>query len=71
MYRRLPPDIYTKDNPYGYRYNVNHPYISDLYRRFKQAEGYRWDEPIPDAARLRFEAAISGAIEKALSRAND
>lgn len=53
--------IYAVGNPYGYRYNVNHPYINKLYRRFKM-----WKDiarPCTDAERWEFEAYLDKMIE--------
>lgn len=31
--------IYAGNNPWGYRYNINHPKISELYIRFLRWKG--------------------------------
>ena len=52
--------MYTVGNPYGFRYNVNHPYINNLYRRFK-----RWkdiDRPCTEKERFEFEAYLDKMI---------
>lgn len=51
--------IYCPMNPYGYRYNVNHPKINELYRRYlewKHIDG----RPPTDAERREFERYIDG-----------
>lgn len=64
--------IYTDGNPYGYAININHPIIRPLYLQFKQKNGYRYDEPIPDSERLRFEAEINEKVKKnALNRVTE
>ena len=49
--------IYVVGNPYGFRYNVNHPYINKLYRRYlawKDIAG----RPPRDAERREFESYL-------------
>lgn len=54
--------IYCKPNPYGYKYNINHPKIDELYRRYCSWKGF--DRPMTDAERLDFESYIDGLIKK-------
>ena len=53
--------IYTKDNHYGYRLNINHPLIRPHYERFK----VKCNTPIlSDAQRFEFERLMIAALEK-------
>lgn len=49
--------IYNNNNPYGYRLNVNHPRIRELYDRYK-----KWKDiagrPPTDEERREFERII-------------
>ena len=55
--------IYCKPNPYGYKYNVKHPKINELYHRY-----LKWKDivgrPMTDAERHDFEKYIDGLIKK-------
>lgn len=51
--------IYCPMNPYGYRYNVNHPKINELYRRYLDWKGIV-KRPPTDAERREFERYIDG-----------
>jgi hypothetical protein len=55
--------IFTKDNPYGFLYDINHPVIGELYRRYKARRGLPSDKGISDAERRRFEWYISKLID--------
>ena len=55
--------IYCSANPYGYRYNVNHPKINELYRRYRAWKGIE-KRPLTDAERFDFEKYIDGLIKK-------
>ena len=56
------PTIFTHNNPYGYRLNINHPKIKPFYDRFKKWKGIAL---IPsDAERREFEDYMVGYIEK-------
>lgn len=46
--------IYAAGNPYGFRYNINHPYINKLYRRYKVWKDIK-GRPPRDAERREFE----------------
>lgn len=50
-------NIYTVNNPYGYRLNINHPRIRELYERYK-----RWKDiggrPPTDSERREFEEIV-------------
>lgn len=47
--------IFNEDNDYGYKFNVNHPKINELYRRFKLWKGYSMNFPLTDEQRFEFE----------------
>lgn len=55
--------IYCNTNPWGYRYNVNHPKINELYHRY-----LKWKNiigrPMTDKERFDFESYIDGLIQK-------
>lgn len=62
MARITPCDsIYAKDNPYGYKINVNHPKILPLYQRYKAKIG---EVILSDSQRRRFELLIFELIER-------
>ena len=62
MARTEPNDsIWAKDNPYGYKINVNHPKILPLYQRFKDKVGERI---LSDQQRRHFELIIFELIER-------
>lgn len=52
--------IYTQGSPlsFGYKYNVNHPLINDLYRRYKKWKGIPESSPMSNAQRADFESYI-------------
>ena len=47
--------LYCKPNPYGYKLNVNHPYIYELYERYRAWKGIARNFPISDMQRIEFE----------------
>ena len=53
--------IYTKPNPYGYRFNVNHPRILPLYEKYKDKAGERI---LSDKQRLHFESLVERTIKQ-------
>ena len=50
--------IYLKNNRYGYRLNLNHPKINELYRRYKEWKGLPVTMPLTDAERRDFEEYV-------------
>ena len=54
--------IYTASNPWGYRYNVNHPVINELYLRFKKWKGLPLSSPLSNEMRAEFEKYVDGAF---------
>lgn len=66
MSRIAPCDsIFARDNPYGYKINVNHPQIRPLYERYKEKVGERI---LSDRQRRHFELMIFELIERRKQR---
>ena len=61
---QAPEDIYTKNNVYGYKLNINHPYIRKLYTRYKQWKNIAYNVPLSDDERFEFEDYIEKRILK-------
>ena len=59
--------ILLNNNPYGYRVNVNHSRINELYRRYKAWKGLPCNMPLTDEQRKDFEKYI---FEKLTPRQN-
>ena len=59
--------IWAKDNPYGYKINVNHPKILPLYQRYKDKIGERI---LSDQQRFEFEGIIIKMIERGKNEKN-
>lgn len=53
--------VYAKANPYGYRLNVNHPVIRQLYERYKEKTG---ESILSDMQRFKFEQYILDKIAR-------
>lgn len=53
--------IFTENNKYGYKININHPQIKPLYERYKQ---YCNVTILSDAQRLHFESLIFKMLQK-------
>ena len=51
-------DIFIYNSPYGYRLNVNHPRINELYRRYKEWKSFPQNMPLSDSERKEFESYI-------------
>lgn len=49
--------IYTQGTKlsFGYKYNVNHPLINELYKRYKEQNGLAQNFPLSNAQRKEFE----------------
>ena len=57
----IPDECFNKPNQYGYKLNVNHPFISPHYERFKR----KCNTPIlSDQQRFEFERLMIAALEK-------
>lgn len=50
--------MFIYNNPYGYRLNVNHPRINELYRRFKAWKGIAPHLPLSGEERKEFETFV-------------
>lgn len=55
--------IYAISNKYGYKYNVNHPLINDLYTRYKKGKGIAYTHPLSDIERADFEKYVDSLFE--------
>ena len=48
--------IFAPKNQWGFKYNVNHPYIKPLFREYcRMANNGQWKYPVADLERRRFE----------------
>lgn len=47
--------MFNNNNPYGYRLNVNHPFIRKIYLRYKAKLGVVERVPLSDSQRFEFE----------------
>lgn len=55
----------AKNNPYGYRLNVNHPLIREIYWRYKEKNNIPRRYPLSDNERYEFEkVTIAWLIKK-------
>lgn len=57
-----PVSIYTQNNPYGYKYNINHPKIRELYERYKEWKGIH--TVLSDEERFEFEDYLTKHFDK-------
>lgn len=58
--------IYCPNNKYGYKYNINHPKINELYLRYKEWKNIPRDYPMSDNERFDFEKYLDELLEKKL-----
>lgn len=56
--------VLATPNPYGYRYNVNHPYINELYRRYKKWKDIPQSDPMSNEQRKEFEAYVDSIFSE-------
>jgi hypothetical protein len=56
--------IYTEGYSFGYRYNVNHPFINDLYRRYKKWKNIPEASPMSNEERHEFEKYLDDFFAK-------
>lgn len=56
-------DVYLSNNPYGFKLNINHPQINELYRRYKAWKNIPSDLPLTNKQRLEFESFILNNIK--------
>lgn len=68
--RELNESIYLHGNKYGFRYNVSHPKINDLYRRYKRWQGIPSNDPLSDEQRHDFEKYLDGIFSKNIPPVN-
>jgi len=59
--------IYNENALFGFRYNVNHPYINNLYRRYKKWKGIPESSPMSNEQRREFEIYLDGLFSSQLS----
>jgi len=50
--------MFLSNNPYGFRLNINHSRINELYRRYKVWKGLPSTMPLSDEQRHEFEKYI-------------
>ncbi len=62
--RELNTSICLQNNKYGFRYNLTHPKINELYRRYKRWQCIPSNDPLSDAQRLEFENYLDGIFKK-------
>lgn len=56
--------IYANNNKYGFRLDINHPYIKKHYLRFKESKGVGVNYPLDDNDRREFETVIIERLQK-------
>lgn len=56
--------IFNTANRYGYKLNINHPKINELYRRYKEWKGYAYNFPLTDEQRHEFEAYVMPKLQQ-------
>lgn len=66
-----PVSIYTHNNPYGYRININHPKILPLYEKYCEKIGMPLHIHLSRPQRLDFERVILQMIERQKRREQD
>lgn len=59
-----PVSVYTHNNPYGYRININHPKILPLYEKYCEKIGMPLHIHLSRQQRLDFERIILRMIER-------
>ena len=57
-------NLYIENSKYGYKLNINHPLIRDLYTRYKRWKNIPYNVPLSDNERLEFEDYIEKHILK-------
>lgn len=48
-------NLYIENSKYGYKLNINHPLIRDLYTRYKRWRNIPYNTPLSDNERFEFE----------------
>lgn len=51
--------IYTENNKYGFKININHLRVRDLYIRYKRWKNIPYNVPLSDDERFEFESYMS------------
>ena len=51
-------NIWARPNKWGYKFNVNHPTVSRLYKEYQQRHGLDIRIPMTDAQRHAFEEEL-------------
>ncbi len=62
--RELNTSIHLQNNPQGFRYNINHPKVNELYRRYKKWQGIPQGDPLDNEQRRDFEKYLDGIFSK-------
>lgn len=57
-------NIYTENNPYGYKLNINYPLIRALYVRYKRWKNIPYNVPLSDNERFEFEDYVEDYLSK-------
>ena len=53
-----PVRIWAGANPYGYRFNINHPNVKRAYKEYQRRHGLDIHIPMTDAQRRAFESEL-------------
>lgn len=56
--------MFVKNNRYGYKLNLNHPKIRELYYRYKKWKNIAEIYPLSDAERFEFERYVIENLKK-------
>ena len=56
-------DLCTQGNPYGYRYNVNHPWVNPIYREYSREIGVPYGFALTDLQRRGFDLYMDRLLE--------
>lgn len=57
-------NIYCNPNKYGYKLNINHPYINSLYVRYCKWKNILLTFPLTDQQRFEFEQYVIDTVLK-------
>lgn len=61
---QIPESIYIENNVYGYKLNINHPFIRGLYIRYKRWKNIPYNTPLGDNERFEFEDYVENHLLK-------
>lgn len=56
--------IYLEGNPYGYKLNLAHPLILNLYLKYKYKNNIGHNIPLSDVERREFETVVISWLER-------